>query len=167
MSIKRTITLYIIIENKLESIIGRSSGETNRNKGHKAAKKTSKKMTNNKTSAAKKTATSKGSSIKKTTKAGSNNQNKKKQRQSMEVPAVNLALMVTPKRMASLNATAILAASSQHWSSTPKRPTISSGSKTARPDTSSDDESDESDDDDSSSQSSQSDAPTEAPLKNG
>ena len=122
-------------------------------------------MTNNKTSAAKKTATSKGSSIKKTTKG--NNQNKKKQRQSMEVPAVNLALMVTPKRMASLNATAILAASSQHWSSTPKRPTISSGSKTARPDTSSDDDSDESDDDDSSSRSSQSDAPTEAPLKNG
>ena len=44
----------------------------------------------------------------------------KKQRQSMEVPVVDLAALVMPKRMASLNATAILAASSQQWPDSPK-----------------------------------------------
>ncbi|KAI9562380.1 hypothetical protein GHT06_013345 [Daphnia sinensis] len=44
----------------------------------------------------------------------------KKQRQSMEVAPVDLAALVMPKRMASLNATAILAASSQQWPDSPK-----------------------------------------------
>ena len=38
----------------------------------------------------------------------------------MEVPVVDLAALVMPKRMASLNATAILAASSQQWPDSPK-----------------------------------------------
>lgn len=44
-----------------------------------------------------------------------------KKRSSMEVSAVDLSELVTPKRMASLNATAILAASSQHWSDRPRK----------------------------------------------
>lgn len=45
----------------------------------------------------------------------------KKPRRSMEVSAASLVQLVTPKRMASLNATAILAASSQHWSDSRSR----------------------------------------------
>lgn len=44
-----------------------------------------------------------------------------RKRQSMEVSAVDLSELVTPKRMASLNAAAILAASSQHWSDRPRK----------------------------------------------
>uniref|UniRef100_A0A0P5QQJ9 Bromo adjacent domain-containing 1 protein n=1 Tax=Daphnia magna TaxID=35525 RepID=A0A0P5QQJ9_9CRUS len=97
------------------------SSEENETAIDKAVDNKNKKIVSNKSSAnARKKEASRSRKSEKKRPAAKAPATGKKQRQSMEVAPVDLAALVMPKRMASLNATAILAASSQQWPDSPK-----------------------------------------------